>query len=484
MKTDTIVALSTAPGPAALAVVRLSGPAALSIAGRCFRAAGRLAKLATRCCAVGHLVDGETPLDQVVATVFRAPETYTGEDLVEFTCHGGSAVPAEATRVLQAAGARPARPGEFTQRAFLNGRLDLAQAEAVAALIGARSAAEARIAVRALEGGLRQQIDPLLRRLTTARAQIEAALDVQEDGAPDVLAPNENGLSGGRASRDAPPGDRFVEEIAQLDRLLAGAEGGRRIAEGLRVAIVGLPNAGKSSLFNALLGRQRAIVSAEAGTTRDFLEGEACWQGLPLVLIDTAGLRPPAAGADGTADEGAAIELEAIQRTHRTLATASLVLLVVDASATSPRAATAQIEALAIGERPLILALHKWDLGAREGWRSARQPPGPLGDAWIVRSSVRGAPGVDALHAAIVRAGAGEVGDLADAVALGQRQRALLAEARDALERARGLEAENAGSELIAFELREAAEALGRLLGRRVGPELLEEIFARFCVGK
>lgn len=474
MTTDTIVALSTAVGRGALAIVRLSGPGAIAIAGRAFRPRARLVELATRSCAVGHLVDGDERIDQVVATVFRAPETYTGEDLVELTCHGGLAVPARVTQLLQKVGARPAQPGEFTQRAFLHGRIDLSQAEAVAALINARSGAAARLAMRVLEGGLRRALDPTLRRLTQTRALLESTLDIQEDGSPDVLTSIESTI----ASPSVPPAEAITEvleeEMRRLERLLAGARGGQLLEDGIRVAIVGSPNAGKSSLFNALLSRERAIVSPTPGTTRDFLEGWVEWAGLPIVLVDTAGLQTP----------GAEVEAQAMRRTREVLASSSVVVHVADVAATTPREAREMERELVIEGRGLIRALHKWELGASAAWRDELAAAESAVGVTTVASSIRGEPGVDGLRLAIMGCADAQAGDIAAALALGGRQRALLGDARDALARGRALAAEQAGDELVAFEIQAGALALGQILGRRVGPEMLSEIFSRFCVGK
>jgi tRNA modification GTPase len=481
MLSDTIAALATARGPSALAVVRLSGPRALAIAESVFRPAGRIAALSSHTCAVGAVADAGEELDQVVVTVFRAPHSYTGEDCVEISCHGGSLTSARILSLLERQGARPAREGEFTLRAFLHGKMDLAQAEAVEALIRARSTAGARAAMRVLQGGLGEALEPLLSGLTATLARIESALDIQIDGAPDVLeVPARNGAAEGSAAARVAIGRKLAGEEAKLGALLAGSRGGRLLEEGLHVAIVGRPNAGKSSLFNALLARQRAIVSAEPGTTRDALEGWVEWDGLPVALHDTAGLREPETD----------VEREGVRRTHAAIAAGSLVILVVDISQDDPASAPTVLAHLGHAPEQLIIALHKWDLGASPEWQAVAQrgqllsTSGEAGGAPVVPSSVVGSGGIDRLTDELKRVLASGVGDPREALIVGERQRQLIAAAREAIGRAREIWDGGGGDEMAAFELRSGLDKLGEILGRAVGPEVLEEIFARFCVGK
>ncbi len=288
--TDTIVALATARGLSALTIVRLSGPDAIPTAAKVFRGRQKLSDLPTHSCAVGRLVAGTETVDQVVVSLFRAPRSYTGEDLVEISCHGGHTIPAMVLKLLRAAGARPARAGEFTLRAFTNGKMDLAQAEAVAALINARSTASARAAARVLDGGLRIPLEESLAQLTQVVAEVEASLDLQEDGEATVAEPEAGGPSAG-----GPITAHIRAECARLEKLLAGGRTGLLLEEGFRLVLSGKPNAGKSSIFNALLARERAIVSPEPGTTRDTLEAWVDWEGLPVAVVDTGGWRPPGA---------------------------------------------------------------------------------------------------------------------------------------------------------------------------------------------
>ncbi len=479
MLNDTIVAQATPHGAGALAIVRLSGPDAVSVAGRVFEPSGRLSDLASHTCAAGRVVDGDQVVDQVIATVFRAPRSYTGEDLVEITCHGGPIVVARLVGLLIAAGARCAREGEFTQRAFLNGKMDLAQAEAVAALIAARSRAGADAALRVLRGSLSQTLATCMTALTDARVLIETSLDFQEDGAADVLS--------ALPATDEAQIDRFLRaEEERLARLLEGSRAGNLLEEGARVALIGRPNAGKSSLFNTLLARQRAIVSPEPGTTRDVVEAWVEWDGMAIALLDTAGLGTPQVE----------VERESMHRARQIAAGATLAVLVVDTSAERCSELESLVKATDVAADRLLVALHKWDLGPGEQWQTLAERgsltpigAGPTGEAAaqqvrVVRTSAVAEPGVGALREAVSARLADGITHPEEVLVVGQRQRDLLTQAHAAIARARALLRAGQGGELVAFELREALDALGQILGRRADPMLLDAIFSRFCIGK
>jgi tRNA modification GTPase len=473
MTGDTIAALATARGTGALAVVRLSGPDAFAIVHGLLRPAPGETALAPHC-VVGRIFDGAAPVDRVVAWFYRAPRSYTGEDVVEIGCHGGAYAPERVLHLLLRAGARPARGGEFTLRAFLNGKLDLAQAEAVEAMITARSGAAARAALRVLDGDLRRTLTACVDRLSAALADVEATLDIQEDGAPDTLSPL------WRPGPDAalPPEAAAIlralgEERDRLARLLQGGRAGSMIEEGLRVVLAGRPNAGKSSIFNALLARDRAIVAADPGTTRDLLEGWVEWDGLPVVLVDTAGLREAAV---------APLEAEGMRRAREALAAATLVVLVADVTDATPASATKEARALGVPEERIVVALHKWDLGAAPEWVARIE--GHEDARRFVPSSVLTDPGVEPLRRALLERLRDGIGDPEAVALVGRRQRETLTRAHEALEEAIGLLREGHGDELVAFALRRALDRLGEILGVGVGPRVMEEIFARFCVGK
>ena len=465
MADDTIVAPATAPGESAVAIARLSGPAALALASRHFRGKRSPEKTPSHRILFGEFVAGDgTPVDNVLLSVFRAPRSYTGEDVVEISSHGGGAIPRAILEALIASGARPARPGEFTERAFRNGKLDLAQAEAVAALVRARSERAARAAGAALGGELSRRVGALDDALVSLLAEVEARIDFPSDVGERI-----DGAALGRACRVV------AEQVsAWLDRIPSA----RRREEGVRVALIGRPNVGKSSLLNALVGYDRAIVSEVAGTTRDTVEGSIWIDGVELRLLDTAGMR----GAEDS------IERIGVERAERALAQADLAVLVLDSTRASDEAVWA--EGVVAG-RPAVVAWNKADLAARE------DGGGGGGAAVAVATRVRGVlaevrtvairPGgadslVGALRAALPRILGDAAGD--ELPTTSARQEGLLAEALAALRRAETSLEADLSYDLIAVDLTDARRALGEMVGRGVGRDVVAEIFARFCIGK
>lgn len=485
MFTRTVVAQATCEGESGLAVVRLSGPQALAIAARVFSGPDLSAPGANHravygilhapLAAQGNEIKQHTPeaLDQVLALPMHAPHSYTGEDTVEFFCHGGLAVPRAAVRACRLAGAEPAAAGEFTRRAFLNGKLSLDQAEAVADLIHAQSDLAARGAVRQLMGGLDEQLrrieEPLLDLLAALEGWLEFTEEDQIDLTPEAA-------------------DRILREaVAGIDALLAIAPAGRILREGVQVVLLGAANAGKSSLFNALLGRDRAIVDHEAGTTRDVVSDAVDRGGNTYVLHDTAGLR---------AEPGRVEEL-GIERTRRTAARADIILLLIPADgAGAPSCAGAgcdpPTEFLPAGV-PVIRVLTKLDLAAagepadREATRPPAAPePAAGGRPPIGVSSLTGAglPELwEALEAAVRAYGPQEAAALG--VVLNERHRDRLQQCRRGLaalvlDRAAGQSTEEVTATLLAGILAELGEVSGRVFSEK----LLEAVFGRFCVGK
>lgn len=436
MAIETIFALSTAPGRAGVAVVRVSGPAAgaslASLAG---------SKPAPRYAELRHLYDPETkePLDQGLVLWFPAPGSFTGEDVAEFHIHGGRAtVGAMLEALAKVDGLRPADPGEFTRRAFESGRMDLAQVEGLADLIDAETNAQRAQALRQMEGGLSALVGEWRKTLIGLSALV----------ATDIDFPDEDDVPGGLSAK-ARPGIAALR--AELEAQLGRGEKGRALRRGLEVAILGAPNAGKSSLINALAGREAAIVSAQAGTTRDVVEVHMDLAGYPVTLADTAGLRE-------AADE---IESEGIRRALARAEQADLRLVVFDATQPPDPAARAQVRA---GD---IVVISKADL-------STDTPAGGL------RVSVKTGEGLDALEArlgeaVIERAGLSETPAITRA-----RHRKALEDAIAALARAEKQEE----AELCGEDLRLAARALERLLGKVDVEDLLDVIFAEFCIGK
>jgi tRNA modification GTPase len=441
MLSDPIVALATPPGRAALAVIRLSGTGAFGVAERViagFRLEpARRATLATFHDLSGHLVD------RGVYTVFPGPRSYTGEDLVELSCHGGMLVPGRLVAALQAAGARPAAPGEFTRRAMLNGKLDLVQAEAVGDLIAATAPAQAQAALRQLEGGLSRRLAALRDSLIEVQALLSYDIDFpEEDDGP--VAP-----------------ERIAGEIdavsAQIRHLVATAPAVERLREGALMVFAGRPNAGKSSLFNALLGSERALVTEIPGTTRDAIEAHTDFLGWPVRLADTAGL--------WNAPER--IDRLGVEVSRRYLAAADLVLLCVEAGRE-----VGEDETEIAAARPSLLVRTKADLA-----------PEP-GDGFAV-SVVTGAGLGGLRRAAAERVFADRI-NLADLepVLTRERHRTALLRAQDALAGAVPHLGRDGDAVLASHHVREATSALDELLGTVDIEEVLERVFGSFCVGK
>ncbi len=440
---DTIAAIATAPGAGGVGIVRLSGPASRAIAEHlCARALRPRHAHHVRFTAE----DGEA-IDDGIALLFIAPASYTGEDVVELQAHGSPAVLQELVTRCVALGARRARPGEFSERAFLEGRLDLTQAEAVADLIAAADVRAARAARRALDGEFSRRVDALADELLAIRVHVEAAIDFADEPI-DTL--------GGAQLRA-----RLASTATALDDLLRAAERGRRLREGLHAVIVGPPNAGTSSLLNALAGRDRAIVTDIAGTTRDLLHEVVRIDGVELTLVDTAGLR----------EGGDAIEREGMRRARGELERADLAIVVLDAR--DPDSGTAAV-AESIAAVPARLWLHnKADLLAAI--------PEPLAD--VVHVSARTGLGLGALHARLRElAGGDDTAGEGEFTARARHVDALM-QAREELAAAR-VHLDHEALDLAAEGLRLAHDQLGEITGKVRADDLLGHIFASFCIGK
>lgn len=453
---DTIAAISTPLGEGGLAVIRLSGPEALAVADRCFEPVGKRSlkpsAAASHTLQFGRITFQGRPVDEVLVAVMRAPRTYTREDVVEISCHGGLLPAKLVLDAVLASGARLAEPGEFTQRAFLNGRLDLAQAEAVADIIHSRTELALAAAEEQLAGKLSQRINRLRDDLMRVLAHVEAHIDFpDEDIAPDTHAQ----LLG-----------RIDAGLAFMDELLATANEGRILRRGIRAAIVGRPNVGKSSLLNHLLGRDRAIVSPIPGTTRDTIEETANVRGLPVVFIDTAGLRE--AGED--------IEAEGIRRSHQAMRQAELILHVLDAS--EPLHPEAERQLTEIGGKRRLVVLNKTDLPAK------LHVPTDLAVRAIAVSCLTGA-GLESLKDAIKQVvWAGEIRPEMLEVMINSRHQDALRRAREAAARAAEALRGGATLELVALDLRIATNAVGEIVGKTAVDDLLDTIFGQFCIGK
>lgn len=429
-------------------MLRMSGPDSLRIAREVFRG-GRRRELPPRTAVYGRVVDAAGGvIDHVLLTWFPGPASFTGEDVVEIACHGGVLVTGLVLRRLLEAGAESAGPGEFTRRAFLNGKMDLTQAEAVMDVISAQTEMSLRAARRQLEGALGREVGQLRANLLGILAHVEAYIDFpEEDIDPDT---GEALLS------------RMAGVAEGISRLVATAGEGRILREGLRTVIAGAPNAGKSSLLNRLSGFERAIVSELPGTTRDTIEEVISLRGFPLRLVDTAGLR------DGSGDR---IEEEGMERARRQLASADLVLEVVDA--TLPPGSRA-LPPVGEGVRHLLV-LNKSDLGRHPGWEEVQGIP----------VSCRTGDGLEALADRIVSHitdGKGVEGGME--IAVSARHRECLERALRSLRSAMDEFRQGAAPEFPAVDLRAAMDALGEVAGRVDTEELLGEIFSRFCIGK
>ena len=442
----TIVAVATAPGRGAIGIVRLSGPdvPALAHALLGLLPEPRRATLRAFRDAAG------APIDTGLALYFPAPQSYTGEPLLELHGHGGSVVLELLVERAVALGCRRARPGEFTERAFLNGRLDLAQAEAVIDLIDAASGAAARAALRSLQGAFSQAVHALVEGLTALRVQVEAAIDFAEED----IGPLE---VGGVAVRCAQLQER-------LSALLAQTRQGRVLTEGITVVIAGRPNAGKSTLLNRLAGHDAAIVSATPGTTRDLLRERILVDGLPLHLIDTAGLRP---GGD-------AIEAEGMRRARAAMERADRVLFLVDVIADPTAASVADLREELPAGIPVTVVYNKCDLLAG---------PWPADTETALHLSAASGEGIEALRAHL-KAVAGWSGAEEGIVSARARHVDALRAAQAHLAAAAHELAGRAAPELVAEELRLAQRELGLITGEVSSDDLLGRIFAEFCIGK
>ena len=462
---DTIAAIATPLGEGGLAVIRLSGPQAFAVADECFQPAGKSSLMPsaapTHTIQYGKIVRGGQVIDEVLLAVLRAPRTFTREDTVEISCHGGLLPAKLVLDALLAGGARLAEPGEFTKRAFLNGRLDLAQAEAVADVIHARTELALAAANEQLAGRLSRRCNQLRDDLMLTLAHIEAHIDFpDEDISPDTRA---NLLQ------------RLEHGVAFMDELLRTANEGQLLRRGIRAAIVGRPNAGKSSLLNQLLGRDRAIVSPVPGTTRDTIEETANIRGLPVVFIDTAGLRE-------ARDE---IEREGVRRSRASLAQAELILHVLDASEPLTDADRNYFAEFA-GKRCLLVR-NKTDRPVKLEWPLVRPhasvASGPA--APVVDVSCLSGAGIEPLKDAIKgMIWSGEIKAEMLQVAINARHQDASSRARAAARLAADTLAADATLELVAMDLRIAANAVGEIVGQTTTEDLLDSIFSTFCIGK
>lgn len=469
---DTICAIATAPGEGGIGVVRISGEKAVEIASGvvCLTSGRTLSEVTSHTLyqadIVGALSENaaarrlsSTPIDQALAVVMRAPRSYTAEDVVEIHCHGGAFVLQCLCEALIAAGARMAQPGEFTKRAFLNGKLDLTQAEAVLDTIRAKTATSLRLAQEQLRGSLSKEVNLIRERLIHLLAHVEAAIDFTDEGI--TFIPERDLLQG------------IESTLEQLSRLVESYQEGRILREGITAAIVGRPNVGKSSLLNALLRTDRAIVTPIPGTTRDVLEETLNIRGVPVRLLDTAGLR----------DATDVVEREGVRRSRAAMEQADLLLLLLDGS--MPPHPEDRVLGSAGRDKKMILVINKSDLPhgiCPEDLQTLRQAIAADATVWI---SARTGAGLDDLRDAIrylVLRPELESGEAAVVTAL--RHRTGLVKAMEALRGASESIQNHLSPEFIALDLRGALDALGDIVGATTTDDILDHVFSRFCIGK
>ena len=443
---DTIAAVSTPPGEGAIALVRVSGANAVGVADKIFHGKEMPSRFEPHVQHFGEIFGPERRLiDQVMLSVHRAPASYTGEDLIEISCHGGMLVSAKVLEACLRAGARAARPGEFTERAFLNGKMDLTQAEAVIDLIRAKTDLALRSATEQLEGRLGEQIRKIRDELVELLAHINASIDFPEEG----ITPDEGETLRARLGS-------IREEIAAL---LATADQGRILREGVRVVIYGATNAGKSSLLNRLLGYDRVIVSDTHGTTRDTIEETFNLDGIPIRLLDTAGLRT------STSE----LEREGIARTEKSLQLADLRLHIADRNMSKPPHIEERVR-----DSNEIIVLNKSDLPENRDWK----------DFHAVRISCLTGEGLPELQKEILARITKQNLKPESPVAINTRHRDCLRRALESCDRATTAQTEGLSPEYAAIHLNEALLAVGEVIGAVDVEQVLDSVFSQFCIGK
>ncbi len=452
---DTIVALSTPPGQSGIAVVRISGPRAVEILDGMAQGARSWSSHTLHRRAL--LGERSEPLDEVVSVVMRAPNSYTGEDVVEISCHGGLQVVSELMEEIIRRGARTAGPGEFTRRAYLNGRIDLIQAEAVVDIISAETKLQRQVALEHLEGTLSKKVREIEALLLDQLAIVEVSIDFSEEDIPTYTPQEMRGVIGDLR-------DRIV---SLLDSEVAGG----KLRSGIRITILGPRNAGKSSLYNTLLGEERAIVSPIPGTTRDLLRERIHIGGFTYYLEDTAGI----------AETGCEIEAMGISMGRRAAAVADLILFVIDGSEVLP--ADLGSELSRFRGRNLLCVLNKEDLGLKA---TTDDVATVLGVERVVAVSAVEGTGLETLkemiYASTISRLTGEINK--ERIAINARQGAALREAHRALDRLEEALEGGFPAEILSMEIRAAADACGMVTGRSITEDLLDTIFNRFCIGK
>lgn len=458
---DTIAAIATPIGEGAIAVIRVSGPDAIATLDKLFRGKTTLSDASGFTAHYGRLVDLKgSPVDEVIVTLFREPHSYTGENVVEVSCHGGLYNTQKVLETVLSAGVRRAEPGEFTKRAFLNGKMDLSQAEAVADLIAARSEASHHSSLNLLEGKFSDQINGLRTKLVDLSSMLELELDFAEEGI-ELLSQKE-------------VAQRIQTVKAKIEEMVRTYQIGKVYREGASVAIIGKPNAGKSSLFNALLKENRAIVTPIPGTTRDSLEESISIGGVLFRLSDTAGIR----------DTSDAIELEGVSRTRKLVSHADVLLLVIDASSGPDRSEAISFLQSIQPRAPVVVVYNKIDLCELNGGALGEYNFGDATCVEVQASALTGF-GLDEVRDNILRFTVGaSAGGYQGIQAINSRHKSALEAARTYLTKAELSLQNGASAEFVALDVRSANDCLAEIVGEISTEETLNNIFSRFCIGK
>ena len=458
---DTIAAISTPFGTGGIGIVRMSGPGAFDIAARIFRSKRQFTEIGTHTVTHGKIIDPANGrlLDDVLLIKMEAPNTFTAEDIVEISCHGGIVILKNVLSLALRQGARAAGPGEFTKRAFINGKMDLAQAEAVIDLINSKTDEGSRAAADQLQGRLSARITSARKKLIALIAHIEAVLEYPEYDIEELTA------------------EKINEEVktvkSELAGIVAGYDRGRLIREGLTAAIVGKPNAGKSSLMNALSGGDRAIVTDVPGTTRDIIEEYINVKGIPVRLLDTAGIR-------STSDP---VESIGVERAKNAAVNADLVIVVLDAQ--TGILPEDQDIIRSVGEKKRIIIINKVDISADSRIEEMKRELGTSGETPVIVASMLDGTGIDELFDAIGELFLkGGIDPNSGVLVTNVRHKQLLDSAIKCLDAAESAHTGGLPLDFVTIDIKECADALGQITGESVSEDVLHEIFSRFCIGK
>ena len=455
---DTIAAVATAYGEGGIGIIRISGEKSLDILRDIFEFGGETREIQSRRMTYGRIIDKENNsiIDEVLAVYMKGPKTYTAEDVVEINCHGSVVSLRKTLELVLRKGARMAEPGEFTKRAFLNGRLDLSQAEAVIDVVKAKTDRSFDVAISQLEGGLSLKISEIRQKLLDLLVDITVNIDYPDEDIEEITYEN--------------IGQNILLIANMIEKLLSTASTGRMIREGIRIAIVGKPNVGKSSLMNGLLKESRAIVTEVPGTTRDTIEEALSIRNIPVYLVDTAGIRD-------TSDK---VEKIGIEKSKEAFNNADFVIFIIDGS----RALSIEDEQIADhleGKKSLVL-INKCDLSRAVDIKDVRKL---VPDADIIETSLADGSGIEEIEEFIENmVYGGEISQSHSTMVNNVRHIDLLARSRDSLNGARSMTAAGQALEFIEVDVRSAYESLGEITGETVSDDIINEVFARFCLGK